>query len=85
MEGAQRASVGRDREVSVVPRDDPPQPPALLGDRLVHPLAKALLDLLQLGPHAMARVFRWSWKRPERDFPQMWGRVGRRDFAASLS
>jgi hypothetical protein len=43
--------------VCEVAGDDLPQPLALVGDWLVHPLPQFLLYLLELGSHAVAAGF----------------------------
>src|ERR1022692_1965906 len=58
--GAERregATICRHRVVVEVAFDDPPQPFTLDGNRLVHAPPQRLLDLLELGPHAVAPDF----------------------------
>ena len=53
-EGLQRAAVGRHGVVVEEARDDLLEPPALLGDGVVHALAQTFFDLLQLRPQPIA-------------------------------
>src|SRR4029077_4080582 len=70
-EGAQRRTVSRHGVVGEEPSDDLLQPAPLIGDRLMHPPSQLFLNFLELCPHRSGRVFRFSWKWPCRDWPQM--------------
>ena len=56
-ERRQCPAIGRHGMVVEEAGDDLPQPPSLLGDRLMHPSPQFLLDLQELCPHAVAPGF----------------------------
>ena len=53
-ESGERCAVGWHGMVVEVAGNDLAQPASLFWDRLVHPLPKLFLDLLELRPHAVA-------------------------------